>query len=113
MGIITPQILSIVVCVALRLISYTRTQSDHIMHRKRTRLYCTREQDQIILYMGFDEGRRKERKGGSPMCLRIEVKSERNIQSPLKWPTSSEATLKGDKEAQSPGYFPGAVVNLL
>ena len=80
MGIVTPLILSIVVCMALRLILYTRMQSDQIVHRKRTRLYRTREQDQIVSYKGFDEGRRKERKGGSPMCLHIEVKSERNTQ---------------------------------
>ena len=87
MGIVTPLILSIVVCVALRLISYTRTHPDCIVDenktrsyrtRDKTRSYRTREQDQILSYMGFNEGKGKKSKRGSPTCLRSEVKSERN-----------------------------------
>ena len=60
MGIVTPLILSIVVCVALRLILYTRTHPDRIVHVSQVRSYRTREQDQIVSYMGFDEGKGKK-----------------------------------------------------
>ena len=61
MGIVTPLILSILVCVALRLISYTETRPDRIVHGLRW----------------GEEGEGKSEQG-SPTCLRNEVKSERN-----------------------------------
>ena len=60
MEIITPLIPSVVVSVAPRLISYKRMMSDRIVHGNKARLYHTREWDQIVSYMGFNEGKRRK-----------------------------------------------------
>ena len=62
MGIVTPLILSIVVVVALRLISYSNQSSDRIIHGLQW------------------HGRKREMKQSSPMYLRgkNEVQSNRN-----------------------------------
>ena len=72
-GILTPLVLSIVVWVAPRLISYKQDRNqpqDRIIHVKTVRSYRTREEHQIILYMGFGVGNKK-RKRCSPMYLRM------------------------------------------
>ena len=77
MGIVTPLVLSIVVVVALRLISYTEHHKSDIRlyrtmkvqpkneiilyHTEVTRLYRTWGQDQIVSYMGFDGGKGKKK----------------------------------------------------
>ena len=78
MGIVTPLILSIVVYVALRLLSYTIMHPDRIVHGNQVRSYRTWKLSQIVSYMGFDEGKGIKSKRGSPTCLRSEVKSKRN-----------------------------------
>ena len=56
-GIVTPLILSIVVAVAPRLISYKEESRDHIVRERAGRSYHTRKNWEIISYMGFDVGR--------------------------------------------------------
>ena len=66
-GISTPLVLGIVVCVALRLISYKASQSkppDRIVHE------TPQVSRQIVSYMGYSERSKGERKRGSPMYLR-------------------------------------------
>ena len=71
-GISTPLVLSIVVCVARRLISYREEPLACIILKKIARSYCTRENCQIVSYMGF--GVRKERKGNEAVQCICEVK---------------------------------------
>ena len=52
-GIVTPLMLSIIVAVAPRLISYREGPRDHIVHETVARSYCTRNSCQIVSYMGF------------------------------------------------------------
>ena len=54
-GIITPLVLSIVVVVAPRLISYNSQSLDCIVHQINTRSYRTENQGKILSYMGFSE----------------------------------------------------------
>ena len=58
-GIVTPHILSIVVIVALRLISYKSKSADPIVQESAIRSHRTQASYQIVSYMGFDEGREK------------------------------------------------------
>ena len=60
-GIVTPLILSIVVCVALRLISYMEGPTARIVPRELARLYHTTKDHKIISYKGFSV-RNRERK---------------------------------------------------
>ena len=60
-GIWTPLILSIVVAVAPRLISYRKEPRDHIVQERPGRLYRTQTKLEIVSYMGFGVGEvRKE-----------------------------------------------------
>ena len=52
-GIVTPLVLSIVVMVALRLISYNSQLSDCIVHQINARSYHAGNQGEILSYMGF------------------------------------------------------------
>ena len=52
-GTVTPLVLSIIVVVAPRLISYTSQSSDHIVHQVNVRSYHTKNQGKILSYMGF------------------------------------------------------------
>ena len=66
-GIWTPLVLSIVVVVALRLISYKarrKEPSDRIVQEPPAR------SRQIVSYMGYGVRNEKKRKRGSPTCLR-------------------------------------------
>ena len=71
-GIVTPLILSIVVVVVLRLISYMKRPRDHIVHRLPNR---------SVSYMGFVmRGREKKRKEAVQcICIVYEVQSRCNI----------------------------------
>ena len=60
-GIVTPLVLSIIVVVALRLISYRSRPQDHIVQESQTR---------FVSYMGFGVRKRKTEEKGSPMRLR-------------------------------------------
>ena len=60
-GIVTPLILSIVVVVAPRLISYKSWSEDHIVHQSVSRSYCT--------WASVKGGKRAKRKRGSLMYL--------------------------------------------
>ena len=48
--------LSIIVAVAPRLISYMKEPLDPIVHEQDARLYCTRVRRKIVSYMGFSDG---------------------------------------------------------
>ena len=61
MGIVTPPILSIIVCVALRLILYKKEPEDHIIPRRVERSYRTGKNCEIVLYMGFGVRKKKRR----------------------------------------------------
>ena len=68
-GIVTPLILSIVVVVALRLISYRSQLQDHIVQRLAARSYRTRDSDQICIIHGLRCKEEKKKERGSPTCL--------------------------------------------
>ena len=61
--IVTPLILSVVVVVAQRLISYNGTHTRWYRTERQMRdSIVQRISQQIVSYMGFDEGKRRERK---------------------------------------------------
>ena len=78
-GIITPLILSIIVCVALRLISYMEEPTARIIPRELARLYRTTKDHKIVLYKGFGVRNRGKEKGSSPTYLHSEMKSNRIV----------------------------------
>ena len=65
-GIVTPQVLSIVVIVAPRLISY------RIIEARSYRTHDGRYQHEIVSYRASVMGREEEENEGSPTCLHDE-----------------------------------------
>ena len=73
-GIVTPLILSIVVCVALRLISYRRELPDCIIQVIESDSYCTGYRVRFVLYMGFGvRGKEKVNEAVQRICVIGEV----------------------------------------
>ena len=71
MGIVTPPILSIVVCVAPRLISYKKESKDHIISREVTRSYHTEREllDRIIHGLQCERGKKKGNDAVQCICV--------------------------------------------